>query len=136
MYNELVFYLEACESGSMFNNILPNNTLIFSTTAANISQSSYAYYYTYMADEYSIRWMQDTTNNWNNNKIFKFNKESLIKQYNNVVNMVKESQPQKYGDYSFENEPIDYFQGYDDKRRNYYNRNYILNILKNSINIK
>jgi legumain len=66
-YSQLVFYLEACESGSMFDGILPNNTSIFATTAANPSESSYAYYYnqtlqTYMADEYSIRWMQDTTN--------------------------------------------------------------------------
>jgi len=31
-YHQLVFYLEACESGSMFNQILPNNWNIYATT--------------------------------------------------------------------------------------------------------
>jgi len=34
MYKELVFYLEACESGSMFEN-LPDNIEIVASTAAN-----------------------------------------------------------------------------------------------------
>lgn len=113
MYNELVFYLEACESGSMFNQILPNNISIFATTAANPSESSYAYYYnstlgTYMADEYSIRWMQDSTNNWND-------WESLIQQFQNVKKIVTESHPQQYGDNNFENEPIEDFEAYQDR---------------------
>ena len=45
MYNELVFYLEACESGSMFDNLLEDELSIFATTAANPYESSYAYYY-------------------------------------------------------------------------------------------
>eukprot|EP00487_Bulimina_marginata_P010187 TRINITY_DN499_c0_g1_i1.p3 TRINITY_DN499_c0_g1~~TRINITY_DN499_c0_g1_i1.p3 ORF type:complete len:123 (+),score=20.72 TRINITY_DN499_c0_g1_i1:340-708(+) len=98
-YAQLVFYLEACESGSMFDGILSNSTHIFATTAANPSQPSYAYYYndslsTYMADEYSIRWMQDSTNNWDEY-------ESLLQQFQDVAAIVKESQPQKYGDDSF-----------------------------------
>ena len=113
MYNQLVFYLEACESGSMFDGVLPNNTNIFATTAATPDQPSYAFYYndtlqTYMADEYSIRWMQDSTNNWDSY-------ESLIQQYNNVAKIVQESQPQKYGDFKFDSEPIEDFEAYDDK---------------------
>ena len=99
MYSQLVFYLEACESGSMFDGILPNNTNVFATTAATPSQPSYAYYYndtlnTYMADEYSIRWMQDSTNNWDSY-------ESLIKQYKDVAQIVKESQPQQVESHIF-----------------------------------
>ena len=116
MYSQLVFYLEACESGSMFNGLLSNNTNIFATTAATPTQPSYAYYYnntlqTYMADEYSIRWMQDSTNNWNSF-------ESLINQFKNVQNMTKESQPQKYGDIKFDNEPIEYFEAYKNRTTN------------------
>ena len=43
-YKKLVFYLEACESGSMFNNILPNDMDIYTTTASNPDQSSWATY--------------------------------------------------------------------------------------------
>ena len=45
MYNELEFYLEACESGSMFENLLEDELSIFATTAANPHESSFAYYY-------------------------------------------------------------------------------------------
>jgi len=113
MYNQLVFYLEACESGSMFANILPPNMSIFATTAANPKQSSYAIYYndtigTYLGDEYSVRWMQDSTVNWEN-------WESLIQQFTHVKNAVEMSQPQKYGDYEFDTEYIQDFQGYDER---------------------
>lgn len=44
-YSKLVFYLEACESGSMFNTLLPKNINIFATTASDPATSSYACYY-------------------------------------------------------------------------------------------
>jgi len=44
MYSQLVFYLEACESGSMFSGLLPSNINIYATTAANAIESSYAAY--------------------------------------------------------------------------------------------
>merc|ERR1711990_873227 len=42
-YKELLFYLEACESGSIFNNLLkaPN---AFAVTAANPHESSWGFY--------------------------------------------------------------------------------------------
>eukprot|EP01083_Nonionella_stella_P241001 841946_1 len=132
MYKQLVFYLEACESGSMFDGILTRNTSVFATTAATPDQPSYAFYYnqtlnTYMADEYSIRWMQDSTNNWNGQQ------ESLIQQYTDVKNIVNESQPQKYGDEKFDKEPIEEFQAYEDGR---VIRKNILKLLKNSFKLK
>ena len=71
MYKELVFYLEACESGSMFDGQLPDNIKIYAMTAANPSESSWAEYCgsdavvngtnleTCLGDEYSVRWMED-----------------------------------------------------------------------------
>lgn len=44
MYDQLVFYLEACESGSMFEGLLADNINIYATTAANAMESSYAAY--------------------------------------------------------------------------------------------
>jgi len=113
MYHQLVIYLEACESGSMFNNILPPNISVYATTAATPQQPSYAIYFnqtigTYIADEYSIRWMQDSTINWQN-------WESLIEQFTHVQEVVQMSQPQKYGDFHFDEEYIQYFQGYDER---------------------
>merc|ERR1712130_452987 len=39
MYGKLVFYMEACESGSMFENHLPPNMNIYVTTAANAGET-------------------------------------------------------------------------------------------------
>ncbi len=51
----------ACESGSMFDKILPNNTNIYAVTAATPFESSYACYYdekvrTYLGDCFSNHW--------------------------------------------------------------------------------
>ena len=71
MYKELVFYLEACESGSMFAN-LPANMNIYATTAANGKESSWGTYcmpddkvdgkeiHSCLGDLYSVNWMEDT----------------------------------------------------------------------------
>lgn len=44
MYKQLVFYMEACESGSMFEGHIPNNIDIYVTTAANAHESSWGAY--------------------------------------------------------------------------------------------
>ena len=46
MYKQLVFYLEACESGSMFVN-LPKNINVYSLSAAGTSESSWGNYCSY-----------------------------------------------------------------------------------------
>merc|ERR1719408_316995 len=74
-YKELLFYLEACESGSIFSNLLkaPNAKAV---TAANPSESSWGWYCagsgtggdmvdgkaigSCLGDEFSVRWMEDT----------------------------------------------------------------------------
>lgn len=42
-YSKLLFYLESCESGSMFTE-LPSDLNIYAVSAANPSESSWAYY--------------------------------------------------------------------------------------------
>jgi len=66
-----VIYMEACESGSMFEGILPNNIDVYATTAANTDEDSYGFYCpdlyptpppeytTCLGDEYSISWLED-----------------------------------------------------------------------------
>jgi legumain len=60
-YKEMVIYIEACESGSMLDE-LPRDINIYATTASNAVESSYACYYdakrqTYLGDLYSVNWM-------------------------------------------------------------------------------
>ncbi|RMZ57140.1 hypothetical protein APUTEX25_003597 [Auxenochlorella protothecoides] len=42
-YEHMVIYLEACESGSMFEGLLPEDISVFATTAANARESSVAW---------------------------------------------------------------------------------------------
>ena len=71
MFKELVFYLEACESGSMFP-YLDASENIYAMTASNATQSSWAAYCgsnaivdrtnvgTCLGDLFSVNWMADT----------------------------------------------------------------------------
>ena len=57
-YHKMVFYVEACESGSMFDGLLAADVNVYATTAANGGESSYACYWddkrqTYLGDVYS-----------------------------------------------------------------------------------
>lgn len=70
MYSKLMYYLEACESGSMFVD-LPKDIGIYAVTAANASESSWGYYCgseaivdgknigSCLGDLFSITWMED-----------------------------------------------------------------------------
>lgn len=44
MFRKLTFYMEACESGSMFDGVLPGNISVYATTAANAFESSWGTY--------------------------------------------------------------------------------------------
>ncbi|KAK7260709.1 hypothetical protein RIF29_26979 [Crotalaria pallida] len=43
-YKKMVIYVEACEAGSMFEGLLPNDINIYATTASNGTENSYADY--------------------------------------------------------------------------------------------
>jgi len=110
-YKQLVFYLEACESGSMFNGLLPPNISIYATTASTPDQSSYACYWdsarnAYLGDEYSVRWMEDAdlhdslTSTWTLKQQFKVVQEETV-----------QSQAQQYGEQDINSEYIENFEG-------------------------
>ena len=114
-FDQLVFYLEACESGSMFQT-LPSNINIFATTAANSDESSWASYCpgqdfvngteigTCLGDLYSTNWMENSDSGL-------LNIETLIQQFVIVQLETKLSNVCKFGDYDFEDEVIGNFQG-------------------------
>ncbi len=114
-YKELLFYLEACESGSIFQNLLkaPNAKAV---TAANAKESSYGWYCgsqakvdgksigSCLGDEFSVKWMEDTDS-------ASIAKETVGQQFSKLVSAVTKSHVQQYGVNSFDNEPIGDFQG-------------------------
>ncbi len=92
----MVIYIEACEAGSMLENILPNNTNIYATTASNAQESSYACYLdnklaTYIGDCYSVAWMENSDDKLMHN-------EKLSEQYDITKRKTHESHVMQYGD--------------------------------------
>lgn len=71
MYKTLVFYLEACESGSMFQK-LRTDTRIYAISASNPTESSWGSYCppedqvggvsvgSCLGDLFSVNWLEDT----------------------------------------------------------------------------
>lgn len=88
-FAEMVLYIEACESGSMFKGILEDDLDVYATTAANEKESSWgvycpgmelsppAEYTTCLGDLYSVSWMEDSDSN-------DLTSETLKKQYQKV----------------------------------------------------
>lgn len=109
MYKQMVIYIEACESGSMFSGLLAPNVTVFATTASNPDESSYACYWdakrqTYLGDLYSVNWMEDSDT-------ANMNVEALITQFLAVQKKTNLSHVMEYGDKNFDREPIGEFQG-------------------------
>lgn len=115
-YKEFVFYLEACESGSMFNKILPADINVYATTAANPSQSSWATYCnpddkingksvgSCLGDEYSVVWMEDT-------EADKGLTKTLQKQWEDVRDGTLKSEVHQYGTLDYTHKDIGQYQG-------------------------
>ncbi|VDO67506.1 unnamed protein product [Heligmosomoides polygyrus] len=109
-YRQLVFYLEACESGSMFYKTLKQDINVYAITAANPDESSYATYCNAIAhlpclgDEFSVNWLLDndkrSTANW-----------LLIDQYDFVQRRTVYSHVMRYGNLSIAIEPVGWFEG-------------------------
>ena len=104
----MVFYIEACESGSMMNH-LADNINVYATTAANPRESSYACYYdderqTYLGDWYSVNWMEDSD-------MEDLRKETLHKQFQLVKKRTNTSHVMQYGNKSISSMKVMQFQG-------------------------
>jgi legumain len=111
-FAKLVFYLEACESGSMFENILPDTINIFATTASSATDPSYGTYCatsvgSCLGDEYSVAWMQDS------DSVGNLENETLDQQFTNVVANTPSSVPQRYGDLDIGSDSLAEYQGGD-----------------------
>ncbi|KAK6911183.1 Peptidase C13, legumain, partial [Dillenia turbinata] len=107
----VVVYIEACEGGSIFEGLLPNNINIYATTATNSTEPSWAYYCSddnfpfskeydvCLGDLYSIAWLEDSdTHNLRN--------ETLGKQYDVVKRRTLKSPVMQYGELELSKEVL------------------------------
>lgn len=113
-FNKLVFYLEACESGSMFEGWLPNNLRIYATTAANAHESSWGWYCSpddkvngkavgsCLGDEYSIQFLESVDRNGGLD-------QTLQQNYETVRAKTTKSHVMQYGDLSFASDKLSEF---------------------------
>jgi legumain len=114
MFKELVFYMEACESGSMFPDLTQNGKIL-AVTASNAKESSWGYYCpsndtvkgkhlgTCLGDLFSISWMEDSD-------LGHMSMESISEQVKRVTHRTNKSHVSTFGDTSFEDEPIGSFE--------------------------
>ncbi|CAN6336593.1 unnamed protein product [Urochloa humidicola] len=124
-YKSLVFYLEACESGSIFEGLLPKDINVYATTAANAEESSWGTYCpgdeqgpppefdTCLGDLYSVAWMEDSD-------VHNLRTESLKQQYEVVKDRTSAhgtyslgSHVMQYGDVGLGGQSLDQFIGTD-----------------------
>ncbi|KAH7962126.1 hypothetical protein HPB52_014532 [Rhipicephalus sanguineus] len=108
-FAKMTIYIEACESGSMFDGLLPENVNVYATTAANPDESSYACYWddkrqTYLGDVYSVNWMEDSDKE-------DLHTETLIDQFKLVRKETNTSHVMEYGDLDIGQLSVSEFQG-------------------------
>nr|AGC94758.1 vacuolar processing enzyme [Malus hupehensis] len=129
-YRSLVFYLEACESGSIFEGLLPEGLNIFATTASNAEESSWGTYCpgeypspppeydTCLGDLYSVAWMEDSD-------VHNLRSETLHQQYELVKtraandNSGSGSHVMQYGDVGLSKNNLFVYMGTNPANDNY-----------------
>ena len=129
MYKNIIFYLESCYSGSMFENINPDLN-VYSVTAASPSEQSLATYcypqdyvngqemHTCLSNEFTSNWLDDSDsriffeeNQKTNDSICEYSSHD---QFLYTKDKTKNSHVQEYGDLSVGDLPITYFQSSKD----------------------
>lgn len=129
-YREMVIYIEACESGSIFEGLLPTDMNIYATTASNAEENSWGTYCpgmdpppppeydTCLGDLYSVAWMEDSEMN-------NLKEETLLQQYNLVKRRTSNhntymtgSHVMQYGNLTISQEELYLYLGFDSANSN------------------
>lgn len=129
-YKQMVIYVEACESGSIFEGLLPEGMNIYVTTASNAEESSWGTYCpgmepsppleydTCLGDLYSVAWMEDS-------EVHNTMKETLDQQYQVVKERTSNhhtygmgSHVMQYGDIPISEDPLSLYIGFDPANAN------------------
>jgi len=111
MYQKMVLYIEACESGSMFENILEDNLNVYALSASASDESSFGTYcypndkvngkhiLSCLGDLFSVSWMENTdTEN--------VNRETLEEQFEIVRTETNTSAVLQWGSLDMKNEIV------------------------------
>uniref|UniRef100_A0A914HNS0 legumain n=1 Tax=Globodera rostochiensis TaxID=31243 RepID=A0A914HNS0_GLORO len=115
MYDELTFYLEACESGSMFDQKTAQQINVFAATASNAFESSWGCYcdtnitgleYTCLGDLFSVNWMEDS-----DKRLF-LRDETIGEQFNLVKRLTEFSHVKWFGNVRMMTANLSEFQGH------------------------
>ncbi|WCJ26002.1 Vacuolar-processing enzyme [Euphorbia peplus] len=134
-YREMVIYVEACESGSIFEGVMPKDLNIYVTTASNAQESSFGTYcpgmepappaefITCLGDLYSVAWMEDS-------ETHNLKRETIQQQYKTVKDRTSNynmygigSHVMEYGSGSIKPEKLYLYQGFDPQSVNFPPRN-------------
>ncbi|KNA12703.1 hypothetical protein SOVF_123500 [Spinacia oleracea] len=124
-YKEMVIYIEACESGSVFEGLMTEDLNIYVTTASNAEESSWGTYcpgmdpspppefMTCLGDLYSIAWMEDS-------ETHNLRKETISQQIDKVKERTSNyntytagSHVMEYGNKSIKPEKLYLYHGFD-----------------------
>ncbi|KAL5213920.1 hypothetical protein ABZP36_003072 [Zizania latifolia] len=124
-YSKMVIYVEACESGSIFEGLMPDDLNIYVTTASNPVENSWGTYcpgeepspppeyITCLGDMYSVSWMEDS-------EAHNLKKETIEDQYEVVKKRTSNSNKfnvgshvTEYGDKTFKDEKLFLYQGFN-----------------------
>ncbi|XP_048319871.2 legumain [Ziziphus jujuba] len=124
-YEEMVIYVEACESGSIFEGIMPKDLNIYVQTASNAEENSYGTYCpgmepspppeypTCLGDLYSVAWLEDSESH-------NLKKETIEQQYQTVRERTSKpngytlgSHVMEYGKKSMRSEKLYLYQGFN-----------------------
>ncbi|XGW30691.1 hypothetical protein V3C99_009557 [Haemonchus contortus] len=110
-YSQLVFYLGACEGGSMFRGVLEDDIDVYAVTSANYDELGFATYCDNDLDlpclgaEFSVDWMEDSDRQ-------DITLETLGEQFELVKGLTVQSHVSRCGNMSIGDEPVGWFQGF------------------------
>ncbi|KAL1211003.1 Vacuolar-processing enzyme beta-isozyme [Cardamine amara subsp. amara] len=124
-YKEMVIYVEACESGSVFEGIMPKALNIYVTTASNAQESSFgtycpgmnpappSEYITCLGDLYSVAWMEDSETHNLKKETIKQQIQTVKMRTSNYNTYSGGSHVMEYGNNSIQAEKLYLYQGFD-----------------------
>ncbi|XBH79187.1 hypothetical protein VPH35_105218 [Triticum aestivum] len=133
-YAKMVIYVEACESGSIFEGLMPADLNIYVTTASNAEESSWgtycpgmepsppSEYITCLGDLYSISWMEDSETNNLKEETIKKQYEVVKKRTSDMNRYSAGSHVMEYGDKTFKDEKLYLYQGFNPANTNITNK--------------
>ncbi|KAL8244748.1 hypothetical protein R6Q59_011006 [Mikania micrantha] len=129
-YKSMVFYLEACEAGSIFEGLLPQGLNIYATTASGPDESSWGTYCpgeypsppleydTCLGDLYSVAWMEDCDVHNLKTETIK-QQYKLVKERTSSDNSYYGSHVMQYGDLPLSKENLHLYMGTNPANENF-----------------